>query len=626
MRNRWAPGRTRAFARALFLVAVSLAMFGGTAGRAEALDSRTPLDDYVAAPDGAYGFTPAGTLLDGEGFTIHLVEMASQRWRTEAEAWRTDINGERTSLWRHWLSIIVPDKVATDTGLVVVSGGSNDGSPPSGDKDAIVFGAQLAVLSGSVVTVLEEVPNQPMFFEDEPFPHREDEIVAYSWDKAMTTGDYSWPVYLPMVKSVVRAMDTAQVFVPSVAPEAAINYFVITGFSKRGAATWLTAAVDPRVKAIAPGVIDILNFAPQIEHHLAVYGEYSPAIHDYVDYDIVSRGRTAEGQALIQVVDPFSYRDRLVMPKFIINATGDQFFPPDSTRFYFSQIAGETLLRYVPNTDHSLNTSDHALVSAVNALFSWYLNVLYDIRRPLISWHNEANRLTVSTSESALTGLLWQATNPIARDFRGETIGEAWSATAIGGPGDSEYVAHVEVPPQGWRAYFVEVIYPPKEHGFCQSYSTQVYVTPDVRPFDELDPVLDPEDIAYPVNPPPHSSVPAGTPDTLPSDLPLAELSGTVTTIADSDILNALPEGVAAQVAEECPGLALVNLVVRDLKRRGGEAVAGAGERIDEILTDADDTADHLVDEASDFGETAVEACEDGSGFLGDLCETAGRF
>lgn len=624
MGDQWPPGRTRAFPRALLLL--SPLLIAGTAWQAEAQDRQTTLEDYVVAPDAAYGFAPSGTLLDGDGFTIHLVQMTSQRWRTASEAWRTESNGERSALWRHWLTVIVPDKVTTDIGLVVVAGGSNDGSPPTGDKDAVVFGAQLAVLSGSVVTVLEQVPNQPLSFADEPFPHREDEIVAYSWDQAMTTGDYTWPVYLPMVKSVVRTLDTVQAFVPSVAPAVTINEFVITGFSKRGAAAWLTAAVDPRIKAIAPGVIDILNFAPQIEHHLAVYGDYSPAIHDYVDYDIVSRGRTPEGQALIQVVDPFNYRDRLVMPKLIINAAGDQFFPPDSTRFYFSQLAGETLLRYVPNTDHSLSTSDDTLVSAVNALFSWYLNVLYDIPRPAMAWRNDANRLTVSTSESALTGVLWQASNANARDFRGGTIGETWSATVIGGPGDSEYVAQVEPPPRGWKAYFVELIYPPKHHGFCQSYSTQVYVIPDLRPFDELDPVLDPEDIAYPVNPPLHSAVDAGTPGTFPNDLPLAEVNGTVAAIADSGILNYLPDDVAAQIAEECPGLALVNVAVRELKRRGDEVVTGAGERIDGLRADGDEVADHLADEASDLGETAVKACEDRSGFLGDLCETADWF
>ena len=370
-----------------------------------------------------------------------------------------------------------------------------------------------------------------------------------------------------LVKSVVRALDTVQTFVPSVAPGVSIHQFVITGFSKRGAATWLTAAVDPHIKAIAPGVIDILNFALQIEHHLAVYGEYSPAIQDYVDYDVVSRGRTPQGQALMQVIDPYAYRDRLVMPKLIINSTGDQFFPPDSTRFYFARLSGETLLRYVPNTDHSLSTSTDTIVNAVNGLFSWYLNILYAIPRPLISWRNEADRLTVTSSEPVLAGLLWQATNPSARDFRRDTIGEAWSATPLGGTGEREFVAQVEPSAQGWKGYFVELIYPPKGHGFCQTYSTQVYITPDQRPFNELDPVLDPEDVAYLVNPPPQSAVDPNTPGQFPDDLPLAELNGTVVSAAGSDWLTALPDEISARLAEECPRLVLVNLAVRALVR-----------------------------------------------------------
>lgn len=583
----------RVFGRALSLMMVSLVALAPTVGWNEASAATTALDDYVAAPDEAYAFASAEILVDGEGFTIHLVELTSQRWRTEAEVWRAQSSGERTSLWRHWVSIIVPDKITTDTALVIVSGGSNDGSPPSGDDEEIGYGAGLAVLSGSVVAVLEQVPNQPLFFADEPFAHREDEIVAYSWDKAMTTGDYTWAVYLPMVKSVVRAMDAVQESVPSVAPGVAINQFVIAGFSKRGASTWLTAAVDPRIKAIAPGVIDILNFAPQIEHHLAVYGEYSPAIQDYVDYDIVSRGRTPEGQALLQVVDPLSYRDRLVMPKLIVNATGDQFFPPDSSRFYFSKLLGETLLRYVANTDHSLSTSDDAIVAAVNAMFSWYLHVLYGIPRPTMYWRNEAMTLTVSTSEPALTALLWQATNANARDFRSDTVGEAWSATSLGGPDDREFVAHVETPLQGWRAYFVEIIYPPKDHGLCQSYSTQVYVTPDERPFEELDPVRDPEDIAYPVNPPPQSALDPGATGVFPDDLPLAEINDAVASVADPDVLKYLPDDVSTWLAEECPNLALARLGERELERRGEEAL------------------DDLVDEVSNVGESVVEEVAD---------------
>ena len=49
--------------------------------------------------------------------------------------------------------------------------------------------------------------------------------------------------------------------------ESQVKEFVITGASKRGWATWTTAAVDNRVKAIMPMVIDLLNIKPSFEHH-----------------------------------------------------------------------------------------------------------------------------------------------------------------------------------------------------------------------------------------------------------------------------------------------------------------------------------------------------------------------
>ena len=44
------------------------------------------------------------------------------------------------------------------------------------------------------------------------------------------------------------------------------------------------------------------------------------------------------------------------MPKFIVNATGDQFFLPDSSQFYFDELPGPKYLRYMPNYDHSQGT------------------------------------------------------------------------------------------------------------------------------------------------------------------------------------------------------------------------------------------------------------------------------
>ena len=63
---------------------------------------------------------------------------------------------------------------------------------------------------------------------------------------------------------------------------------------------------------------------------------------------------TPEYQALMKIEEPYQYRHRLTMPKFIVNAAGDQFFLPDSSQFYFNDLPGVKYLRYVPNADHSL--------------------------------------------------------------------------------------------------------------------------------------------------------------------------------------------------------------------------------------------------------------------------------
>ena len=36
------------------------------------------------------------------------------------------------------------------------------------------------------------------------------------------------------------------------------------------------------------------------------------------------------------------------MPKFLVNAAGDQYFLPDSSQFHFAGLKGENYLRYLP--------------------------------------------------------------------------------------------------------------------------------------------------------------------------------------------------------------------------------------------------------------------------------------
>lgn len=440
----------------------------------------TALDEYVNAPDAAFGYQHFGSV-PGPGFTVHIFSMTSQQWRTPEEVDRT--------LWSHWMAVVVPDTVVTETAMLIVAGGSNSELPNLNSSDFQLAG-QIAVSTQSIVSVINQIPNQPLIFPDAASPLREDSLVAYSWDKAMRTGDLSWAAYLPMVKSVVRAMDMVQAVTPTVSAQV-VSDFVIVGFSKRGATTWLTGVVDPRVKAIAPGAIDFLNLAPHFEHHYSAYGFYSPSLHDYIDYDIARRVRTPEGQDLLKVIDPYSYLDRLTMPKLLINSTGDQFFPSDSGRHYVQELQGDSLVRYVANTDHSLEDPSGSIENALTGLLSWYINIIHDAPRPTISWQKEAGTVTVTAFPPPSVATLWQATNPDARDFRKENIGNAWLPESLPGS-NGIYQINVDEPANGWSAYYAEFTYPGIA-GLPQVYSTRVFVTPDVLPFEVIDPTGDPK-------------------------------------------------------------------------------------------------------------------------------------
>jgi PhoPQ-activated pathogenicity-related protein len=445
----------------------------------------TALRDYVNAADPAYGYTHVATVPQ-TGFSIHVLAMTSQNWRSASEVNRT--------LWSHWLALIVPTNIRTTTGAVLVVGGDNSPTPPSLNGIEVLIAAQLAMSSSSVVAIVANTPNQPLVFADTPFPQDEDALVAYTWDKAMDTGDWTWPAYLPMVKGVVRAMDTAQSYAPTVTGRPLQN-FVVIGFSKRGATTWLTAAVDPRVVAAAPGVFDVLNMAPQFEHHYSAYGFYTSAVQDYVNYNIVRRIRSPEGQDLLKVVDPHSYRTALGLPKFLINSPGDQFFLPDAERFYLNNLPGETLSRYVPNTDHSLSSSA-GVIDALTSLIAWYQQVIFGAPRPVLTTTLAGGVLTVRANSPATVARLWKAVNPAARDFRRESIGEAWTNSPVPDSGGGTYIATLSSPASGYAAYFLELVYP-NVAGLPQTYSTPVYVTPDTLPFEVVDAIGEPRGKGY---------------------------------------------------------------------------------------------------------------------------------
>jgi PhoPQ-activated pathogenicity-related protein len=429
--------------------------------------ARTALDDYVATPDTNYTYNLVNTV-EGNGQTTFILDMTSQAWLTTNEVDRP--------LWKHWLIVTKPETVTSSKSLLFISGGANDGRQPKSPDGNL---ARIALATKSVVSELKMVPNQPLVFSGETKGRTEDSLIAYTWDKFLRTGDAKWPARLPMTKAAVRAMDTVTAFCAS--PEGGktkVDSFVVAGGSKRGWTTWTTAAVDKRVVAIIPCVIDLLNIEPSMLHHYAAYGFWAPAIQNYSDFRIMDWNGTPENRALMKIEEPYEYRQRLTMPKFIINAAGDQFFLPDSSQFYFNDLPGVKYLRYVPNTDHSLKGSD-----AYQTLLACYHAVLNNTPLPQFSWTVQPDgSLRVTSKDKPAEVKLWQATNPEARDFRMETLGPKYQSTTLEDQGGGTYPAKVPKPEKGWTAFFVELTFP----SGCEApfkFTTQVQVAPDVLPY-----------------------------------------------------------------------------------------------------------------------------------------------
>ena len=428
---------------------------------------QTALDRYVAAPDPSYSFHLVSTQNSGD-YKTFVIDMTSQTWLSEKEVDKP--------VWKHWLTIVVPDHVKSSTALLLINGGSNDRPAP---KLADPTLAAAAAMTGSVVADLRGIPSEPLVFADDGRQRTEDAIIAYTWDKFLKTGDDRWPARLPMTKAAVRAMDTVQTFCRTeAAGNVNVDTFAVAGGSKRGWTTWTTAAVDKRVVAIVPIVIDTLNLEGQGARQLAAYGSFSPAVKDYTDVNLAKWHGTPQFHDLMKIEDPYNYRDRYTMPKLLINSTGDQYFLPDNSRFYFADLPGPKYLRYVPNTNHSLGGSD-----AHQTLLAFYGAFLLHKPMPKFSWKfQDDGSIRVESADRPARVKLWQATNPTARDFRLAVLGPKWTSTELTPQGDGIYIAKVEKPENGWTAFMAELTYP--NGGLPPlKLTTQVRVIPDTLPF-----------------------------------------------------------------------------------------------------------------------------------------------
>ena len=423
-----------------FFIAMALSGF--------ASPSLADLDQYVRKPEAAFEWKLKDKI-EQSGDRIYDLHLVSQNWQG--------------NLWTHQLQVYQPRSVAPNSTMFLwVTGGS-------ARPQYISLGLELARKMNAPVAFLYNIPNQPLL----EGKLSEDDLIAETFVRYLKTKDEDWPLLFPMVKSVVKAMDILQVFGQEQWGRAA-DKFIVSGASKRGWTTWLTAAIDPRVRAIAPAVIDTLNMAEQMPQQLKAFGAYSSRLTPYTSRGLVPIPETPEGRRLLAMVDPWNYLNRLTLPKLIINGTNDFYWATDALNLYWNDLPGDKWVIYVPNAGHDLQRQDkpqaERLSDLVNGLAAFSRYQISGKSMPQLSWKyqtvNGKERLTIDASPVPLGARLW-----VAQAATADLRAAAWTEQSMV-IADGKISGEITRPEKGRLAFLGELDY--EIEGLKYHLSTQI--------------------------------------------------------------------------------------------------------------------------------------------------------
>jgi len=402
------------------------------------------IDRFMAKPEPEFAWSIVDERQMDDATVIH-VNLTSQRWQG--------------ILWQHALMVYEPTALShPDHMLLFVTGGSTGRAPGSQD---VALGIAMANLCGARVAVLHQVPNQPLMDG-----RVEDDLITETWLKYLEAGDASWPLLFPMVKSAIASMDALEQ-VASSRNWAQPTGFVVSGASKRGWTSWLTAATDQRIKATAPMVIDMLNFPAQIQNQFASWGKPSEQIVDYTSKGLIREdGQPRPGleSKLWEMMDPYTYRNRVTMPKLLVVGASDRYWATDAMNLYWHDLQGDKYIFRGANAGHGLEgRRDQAL----QTLGVFFRHVAAGDSLPNLTWTPEISEqhisIKVDADQSPTETRLWVA-NASTKDFRSAT----WKSHELAKV-DESWVGNHQIKNGDHVAIFAELVFQYQGIPYCLS-------------------------------------------------------------------------------------------------------------------------------------------------------------
>ena len=392
------------------------------------------LDAYLALPDDSFRWEIVEKT-DAPGDRAFLIDLTSQTWQGNP--------------WKHALLVAVPHRVVHSNHVLLLIGGSSTGRKPSdGDKTQIRL---LAEASGMCAALLLQVPNQPLLGG-----YYEDALIGETLLRSLETEDATLPLLFPMTKSALKAMDAVQQVLKA-EMQFEIDGFVVTGTSKRGWTTWLAAASgDERIIAIVPIVIDNLNIRAQMQYQIETWGAFSPSIHDYTERNLIRLDNAHASEfekCRWEMIDPYSYRERLMLPKLMIHGTNDPYWTVDAAQFYFDDLPGVKYLLTLPNAGHGLEGQvlKAAQTASVFARFAAQGGEWATLKWTLTE-SDVGYRVNIETNLSWHRAKLWTARSD-TKDFRQARWTNVGSLRELKSP----FFFSIGKPESGHIAFFVEL-------------------------------------------------------------------------------------------------------------------------------------------------------------------------
>ncbi|KAK5584604.1 hypothetical protein RB653_006218 [Dictyostelium firmibasis] len=450
------------------------------------------LKNYVEKKDPNYKWNLNATYDTNFNSKIYILELTSQQWMKDHS---------NDSIWKHWLTICVPndyDSTLKIGHLHIIDGMNQNWTTPA-LQSLSPFSMDICNQTSAITSTLYQVPNQFITFENDGIPRQEDDIVAYTWRKYIDSKVSDWVSLLPQTKAGTAAMTAIQEFGKQKSFYN-IEKFVVSGASKRGWTTYGLAMIgEKRLAAAVPMVIGVPNLVKDIKEQMISFGNWSWALNSYINQGIPSFFDTEYFKVVTDIVDPINYLDVMEsIPKFIILTVHDEFFVPDSTKFYYNQIKGEKRLALF-QTNHGVST-----FKGVSTEVSKYFKLISkNQQRPELTWNivysSDNNSGTINMkvikggTPSKVVVYSVNTFSKTKRDFRMFTCFSdscyqnftgSWQTHSIDLTSNNSYSFTISKPINGgWTAFYFDVEFKNSNGENIANVNTELAIVPNLYPF-----------------------------------------------------------------------------------------------------------------------------------------------